>query len=34
MREGELRHARYLLTVPLRPVAHITLNDRGDVVEA
>jgi Fic family protein len=33
MREGELRHARYLLTVPLRPVAHVTLNDRGDVVE-
>lgn len=34
MREGELRHARYLLTVPLRPVAHVMLNDRGDVVDA
>jgi Fic family protein len=34
VREGELRHARYLLTVPLRPVAHVTLSDRGEVVEA
>lgn len=34
IREGELRHARYLLTVPLRPVAHVTVNDRGEVVEA
>jgi Fic family protein len=34
VREGERRHARYLLTVPLRPVAHVTLNDRGEVVEA
>jgi Fic family protein len=34
IREGERRHARYLLTVPLRPVAHVTLNDRGEVVEA
>jgi Fic family protein len=34
VREGELRHARYLLTVPLRPVAHVTLNDRGEVAEA
>ena len=34
MREGELRHARYLLTVPLRPVANVTVNDCGDVVEA
>lgn len=34
VREGELRHARYLLTVPPRPVAHVTLNDRGEVVEA
>jgi Fic family protein len=34
VREGELRHARYLLTVPLRPVAQVTLNDRGEVVEA
>jgi Fic family protein len=34
VREGELRHARYLLAVPLRPVAHVTLNDRGEIVEA
>lgn len=34
VREGELRYARYMLTVPLRPVAHVTLNDRGEVVEA
>ena len=34
VREGERRHARYLLTVPLRPVSHVTLNDRGDIVES
>lgn len=34
VREGERRHARYLLTVPLRPVAHVTLDDRGEMVEA
>lgn len=34
VREGERRHARYILTVPLRPVAHVTLDDRGEVVEA
>ena len=34
VREGERRHARYLLTVPLRPVAHVALDDRGDFVEA
>jgi Fic family protein len=34
VREGELRHARYRLGVPLRPVAYITLNDRGEIVEA
>jgi Fic family protein len=34
VRAGELRHARYLVTVPLRPVAPVTLNDRGEVVEA
>jgi len=33
VREGERRHARYILTVPLRPVAHVTLNERGEVVE-
>lgn len=34
VREGERRHARYLLTVALRPVAHVALNDRGEIVEA
>ena len=34
IREGKLRHARYLLTVPLRPVGHVTLNERGEVLEA
>ena len=32
-REGERRHARYQLGVPLRPVPHMTLTERGDVVE-
>ena len=34
VRQGELRHARYLVTVPLRPVAQVALNDRGEIVEA
>ena len=34
IREGERRYARYTLTVPLRPVAHVTLDDRGEIVEA
>jgi Fic family protein len=33
IREGERRHARYKLSIPLRPVPHISLNDRGDLVE-
>jgi predicted HTH transcriptional regulator len=33
VREGERRHARHTLTVPLRQVVHATLNDRGEVVE-
>jgi DNA-binding transcriptional ArsR family regulator len=33
IREGERRHARYRLSVPLRPVRHITLNQRGELVE-
>lgn len=33
IREGERRHARYELAVPLRPVAHVTLNERGELVE-
>jgi Fic family protein len=32
-RKGERRHARYTLAVPLRPVAHVLLNKRGDLVE-
>src|SRR5713101_2230136 len=30
LREGERRHARYRLSVPLRPVPHVTLNERGE----
>ena len=30
VREGERRHARYRLSVPLRPVPHVTLNERGE----
>jgi Fic family protein len=33
IKEGERRHARYKLSVPLRPVPHISLNERGEVVE-
>jgi Fic family protein len=33
VREGERRHARYRLGVPLRPVPHVTLNERGELVE-
>jgi Fic family protein len=33
IREGERRHARYKLSVPLRPVPHISLNERGELVE-
>jgi Fic family protein len=33
VREGERRHARYELNVPLRPVPHISLNERGELVE-
>lgn len=31
IREGERRHARYKLSVPLRPVPNISLNERGKV---
>jgi Fic family protein len=31
-REGELRHARYALAVPLRRVAHVSINEHGDLV--
>jgi Fic family protein len=33
-REGELRHARYRLNVPLRAVRQVTVNEQGEVVDA
>ena len=33
IREGERRHARYKLAVPLRPVRRISLNKKGELVE-
>jgi Fic family protein len=33
VREGERRHARYKLSVPLRHVPLISVNERGDLVE-
>jgi Fic family protein len=33
VREGERRHARYRLSVPLRPVPHVTLGERGELAE-
>src|SRR2546430_4383889 len=33
VREGERRHARYHVGVPLRPVPHVTLNERGELAE-
>lgn len=33
-REGELRHARYRLNVPLRPVRQVNLNEQDVVVDA
>jgi Fic family protein len=33
VREGERRHARYKLNVPLRHVPHISVNEHGDLVE-
>jgi Fic family protein len=32
-REGERRHARYYLSIPSRPTAHVTLTERGDIAE-
>ncbi len=32
-RDGELRHARYRLNVPLRVVGHIKVNEQGEVKE-
>lgn len=33
IREGERRHARYKLNVPLRHVPHISVNERGELME-
>ena len=33
IRGGERRHARYKLAVPLRPVAHVNISERGEIVE-
>ncbi len=33
VREGELRYARYRLSIPLRPVSHVTLTEQGELVE-
>ena len=33
VREGERRYARYLLSVPLRAVPHVTLNELGELAE-
>src|SRR3984957_8431897 len=34
IREGERRHARYKLSVPLRHVSQVSINERGELVEA
>jgi Fic family protein len=33
LREGERRHARYRLGIPLWPISHVTLNERGELAE-
>jgi Fic family protein len=33
VRDGERRHARYRLSVPVRPVPHVTLNEHGQLAE-
>jgi Fic family protein len=33
IREGERRHARYKLNLPFRHVPHITVNERGEIIE-
>ena len=33
LRAGELRHARYHLSIPLRAARQITVNERGELVE-
>jgi Fic family protein len=32
-RDGELRHARYRLNVPLRAVRQVNVNEQGDIME-
>ena len=32
-RDGELRHARYRLNVPLRPIRQVTINEQGELLE-
>lgn len=34
IREGERRHARYTLNIPLRQVPRISVNERGEIIEA
>lgn len=33
VRTGELRHARYHLAIPFKPVQRVTINSKGEVVE-
>jgi Fic family protein len=33
VREGELRHARYRLSIPMHPVPHLSLNDKGGLAD-
>jgi len=33
VREGERRYARYRLSVPLRPVSPVIINDRGELTQ-
>jgi Fic family protein len=33
VRTGELRHARYTLSVPLKPVPHVTVSEDGQLVD-
>jgi len=34
IREGERKHARYALSIPLTPVPHISVGDRGELIES
>jgi Fic family protein len=33
-RSGELRHARYQLSVPLHALKHVEVNEQGELVES